>query len=570
MPDPPGGGIAEGGVLLGRDRVRLGSLDEARDGFTVEALPHDRASVLVADRRLSDEVASRSLLQPERGVRRADQLRGAFDDARQHVIETLRGGEVAAELEQRLRALGLAPLRLVEARVLERDGRVAGEHLEQAQVVLVELVEAELRDDDGADHAGAVLERHGDDRLVDLGRALDLDRELALRRVREEQRLAGLDDAAGEALADAGPEDLGCGSVRRGQLALEGDRSELLAVADEDAAVVVVDQLAQLVRDRHADLANVVQAVQLAGERLQHLQVRDRANVLAAAVVRCRALGRRFVEEDDLVLAPRLRGHHRGFGAGDQLARIRGVLGALRDADRDGDPAGEVEVDLVQALPEPGRERDHVGLVARRHDHRELLAADPADDVGGADGRPQVVGEVREHLVADRVPVDVVDLLEVVDVDHHHGDVLVRARGVRELAAEPLVEVAVVVEAGERVGLRLALEPRADVRVVEGERGRVAEPLGELELLVAERRVDADPVDVQRPLQRAARDQRDDDQRLRLERGTGNEAHARVEVRLVREHRLAILDGPAGDPLAEREALAEDLRSRTRCARAPE
>ena len=170
-----------------------------------------------------------------------------------------------------------------------------------------------------------------------------------------------------------------------------------------------------------------------------------------------------------------------------------------------------------------------------------------------------MVGELGEHLVADRVAEDVVHLLEVVDVDHHHGDVLVRARRVRQLATEALVEVPVVVEAGERVGLRLALEPRTDVGVVERERGRVAEPLGELELLVAEGRVVADPVDVERPLQRAARDERDHDQRLRLERGSGNEAHARVEVSLVREHGLAMLDGPAGDSLAVREALAEDL-----------
>ena len=523
-----------------------------------ESLADDRAPVLVADRGSPDEVAAR-LLQPERGIRRADQLRGALDDARQHVVETFRGGEVAAELEQRLRALGLAPLRLVEPCVLERDGRVAGEHLEQAQVVLVELVEAELRDDDRADHPGAVVERDGDDRLVDLRRALDLDRELALRGVRQQQRLAGLDDAAGEALADARAEDLGRGAVRRGQLALEGDRRELVAVADEDAAVVVVDQQAELVRDRHADLAHVVRAVQLAAERLEHLQVRDRADVLAVAVARLRALGRRVVEEDDLVLAARLRGHHRGLGAGDELARVRGVLGALGDPDRDGDPAREIELDVLQPLREPARQRDHVVLVARRHDHRELLAADPADDVGGADGRPQVIGEIGEHLVADGMAEDVVHLLEVVDVDHHHGDVLVRARGAGQLAPQALVEVTVVVEAGERVGLRLALEPRSDVRVVERERGGVAEPLGELELLVGERRVLADPVDVERPLQRAARDERDDDQRLRLERGAGNEAHTRVEVSLVREHRLAVLDGPAGDPLAEREALAEDL-----------
>jgi hypothetical protein len=170
-----------------------------------------------------------------------------------------------------------------------------------------------------------------------------------------------------------------------------------------------------------------------------------------------------------------------------------------------------------------------------------------------------VVGELREHLVADGMAEDVVHLLEVVDVDHHDGDVLVRARRVRQLAAEALVEVAVVVEAGERVGLGLALEPRPDVRVVEGERGGVAESLRELELLVAERRVDTDPVDVQRPLQRAARDEWDDDQCLRLQRSAGDEANARVEVSLVGEYGLAMLDGPAGDPLAEREALAQDL-----------
>ena len=97
-------------------------------------------------------------------------------------------------------------------------------------------------------------------------------------------------------------------------------------------------------------------------------------------------------------------------------------------------------------------------------------------------------------------------------------DVRVLCRGQRQLAAEALVEVAVVVEPGERVGLRLALEPRADVRVVECQRSRVAEPLRELELGVAEGRVLADPVDVERALEDAAGDQRHADQRLRIDR----------------------------------------------------
>ena len=66
--------------------------------------------------------------------------------------------------------------------------------------------------------------------------------------------------------------------------------NELIAVEDEHATVVVVDQLAQLVGDRHADLAHVVQAVELAAQALQHLQVRDRADV---ALVRRRVAAAR-------------------------------------------------------------------------------------------------------------------------------------------------------------------------------------------------------------------------------------------------------------------------------------
>ena len=67
-----------------------------------------------------------------------------------------RARELAAELEQRGCALRLATRGLVQARVLERDRRVTGEYLQQADVVLVELVEPELREDDDADDARPV------------------------------------------------------------------------------------------------------------------------------------------------------------------------------------------------------------------------------------------------------------------------------------------------------------------------------------------------------------------------------------------------------------------------------
>ena len=80
----------------------------------------------------------------------------------------LKSRSALRDLERGLGALGLESLGLVQACVLERDRGVAAQHLEQADVVLVELVDAELRDDDGADHAGAVAERDGDHRLVDV------------------------------------------------------------------------------------------------------------------------------------------------------------------------------------------------------------------------------------------------------------------------------------------------------------------------------------------------------------------------------------------------------------------
>ncbi len=122
------------------------------------------------------------------------------------------------------------------------------------------------------------------------------------------------------------------------------------------------------------------------------------------------------------------------------------------------------------------------------------------------------------------------------------------------------MKVAVVVEAGERVGLGLVLEPRPDLRVVECQRGRVGEAGRELELVVAEGRVLAEAVDVEHPLDQVAGDQRDGDQRFRLVgRRSRHRLPAGVTVGLVRPDRLAVERGPACDALAEVGLVAEDV-----------
>ncbi len=132
------------------------------------------------------------------------------------------------------------------------------------------------------------------------------------------------------------------------------------------------------------------------------------------------------------------------------------------------------------------------------------------------------------------MPVDVVDALEVVDVEHQQSKRQVRSARALQLGAKTLVEVAVIQQAGQRVGLSLVLELGAALGVVERKRGRVAEALRELELVGVELGVVADAIDVQRALQLASRDERHDDERLGIDRRSLDDANARVEVGLVR------------------------------------
>jgi hypothetical protein len=144
------------------------------------------------------------------------------------------------------------------------------------------------------------------------------------------------------------------------------------------------------------------------------------------------------------------------------------------------------------------------------------------------------------------VPADVVHALEVVDVEHHQRDRSWRGRA-RGARPQALVEVAVVVEAGERVGVREVLEARADLRVVERERSRVAEPAAQLELVLVEERVLAGAVDVQRAL-RASRGRSGGTviSCLRCPGGfPGTERDRRILVRLVGETGPAVDAGPA-------------------------
>ena len=117
-----------------------------------------------------------------------------------------------------------------------------------------------------------------------------------------------------------------------------------------------------------------------------------------------------------------------------------------------------------------------------------------------------------------------------------------------------------VVETRQRIRLCLVLEPSADLGVVERKRSGVAEPLRKLELVVVERGLFSEAVDVERALDRIAGDQRDRDHRLRLVlRSAGDGRGARIEMSLVDADGLPMRDAPPGEPDAERHLVGEDL-----------
>src|SRR5581483_1538785 len=142
------------------------------------------------------------------------------------------------------------------------------------------------------------------------------------------------------------------------------------------------------------------------------------------------------------VAAPRLGGVERS------ICRALGVRPApphWRHADADRHSVGE-ECEL-HALSDPLSDRQRVELRAITKQRRELVAADPRDEITG----PQLVGgrprDLRQDSIARGVPADVVDLLEIVDVDREQEAALVPLQD----AIEGSVERAAIRQTGQRI-----------------------------------------------------------------------------------------------------------------------
>ena len=253
-----------------------------------------------------------------------------------------------------------------------------------------------------------------------------------------------------------------------------------------------------------------------------------------------------------------LGGVEGGVGALEQVSGLLGVLREGGDAGRAFEVAAADEHLGERGAGALGRFRGRLSGDAREHEH-ELLAAEPADGVAVADDGAQLGGRGGERLIALRVTVRVVDLLEVVEVEHDDAERAAGGRRGLDLPPQALLRAAVVEQAGEPVRGSLLAQVLALARRLVRERGHRGEALDERDLGVGERPVEPGPVDVQRADDVVMRQQRDADERLVVVDGAGDDGADVVEARVRHVARAAVADDPAGGAGIDGQRLAHDL-----------
>jgi hypothetical protein len=209
------------------------------------------------------------------------------------------------------------------------------------------------------------------------------------------------------------------------------------------------------------------------------------ADVFGERERRHRALVLALVELRPLALAAALGLVHRQVRVAEQiLIRQPPVGGREADARADRERAAVDRDRLAQQREHAlGRGRRLAGGRVRQQ-HGELVAAEPRDEIAGAQRAAQAPRHLDEQRVARQVPEAVVDRLEVVEVDEQDGDR--RPAGLEHLddgGREP----GAVGEAGQRILERPPLVQAGERReqVGDAERARARARPGDQQVVVA-------------------------------------------------------------------------------------
>ena len=122
----------------------------------------------------------------------------------------------------------------------------------------------------------------------------------------------------------------------------------------------------------------------------------------------------------DSITAVRFRRSARDVALRNDLVRARSVAVDQRDADAALQMKDLLALDVLQAAHQLEHfGRGHARFVARHvaHEHGELVAAEPSDEILRTYGVAQLLSGQLEQVVAGRVAARVVDVLELVEVD---------------------------------------------------------------------------------------------------------------------------------------------------------
>jgi len=102
--------------------------------------------------------------------------------------------------------------------------------------------------------------------------------------------------------------------------------------------------------------------------------------------------------------------------------------------------------------PESFRHFDAALLPRFHQQHGELLTTDPRGEIDAPCALPQYFADATNGIVAGVVAKTVIQILEVVDVDHQQAKRMIKAHGTANLALELPFEPAAIGQAGQVVG----------------------------------------------------------------------------------------------------------------------
>ena len=283
---------------LARDRERLGPAREERSGDVGRDHPGRRHALRTVAEVQEMEVAGLLVAEVRGEPGRGDQMRDRIDGLPQDVLDGVELRQGLGQVQERRRCLRRFTLSLEEFRVLECHGGMRRQNLEQPLVLLVELAVAEHRQRDHAQQGVAHRHGHCEHGLQDVVGAGDLHREVHLSSIRRDQRSPVLGDIPRDAFADLRDQRLdGVLLVVGEHLPAErhGIERPSVRLEEVDTAAVVVDDRAELGGDGRADLVRVCQGVERRGEAVEHVELRDRPQMIGGAAGRAFGLRSHFV-----------------------------------------------------------------------------------------------------------------------------------------------------------------------------------------------------------------------------------------------------------------------------------